>query len=76
MHPSCARFSQLVERYWRVAARAWRRFPVTFNQPQQAALATLFLRIHEYGYLINEIFAGLWLFPFGILVFRSVFLPA
>jgi hypothetical protein len=25
--------------------------------------------------VINEIFAGLWLFPFGILVFRSVFLP-
>ena len=50
-------------------------FLSAFNQPQQAALATLFLRIHEYGYLINEIFAGLWLFPFGILVFRSVFLP-
>ena len=50
-------------------------FLSAFNQPQQAALATLFLRIHEYGYLVNEIFAGLWLFPFGILVFRSVFLP-
>jgi len=50
-------------------------FLSAFNQPQQAALATLFLRIHEYGYVINEIFAGLWLFPFGVLVFRSVFLP-
>jgi len=50
-------------------------FLSAFNQPQQAALATLFLRIHEYGYVINEIFAGLWLFPFGILVFRSVILP-
>jgi hypothetical protein len=50
-------------------------FLSAFNQPQQAALATLFLRIHEHGYVINEIFAGLWLFPFGILVFRSVFLP-
>ena len=50
-------------------------FLSAFDQPQQAALATLFLRIHEYGYVINEIFAGLWLFPFGILVFRSVFLP-
>jgi len=39
-------------------------FLSAFNQPQQAALATLFLRIHEYGYLINEVFAGLWLsFP-------------
>ena len=50
-------------------------FLSAFNQPQQAALATLFLRIHEYGYVINEIFSGLWLFPFGILVLRSVFLP-
>ena len=50
-------------------------FLSAFNQPQQAALVTLFLRIHEYGLVINEIFAGLWLFPFGILVFRSVFLP-
>jgi hypothetical protein len=46
-----------------------------FNPPQQAALATLFLRVHAYGLLINEIFAGLWLLPFGILVFRSVFIP-
>jgi hypothetical protein len=50
-------------------------FLSAFDQPQQAALATLFLRIHDYGYVINEIFAGLWLFPFGILVFRSAFLP-
>jgi hypothetical protein len=46
-----------------------------FGRPQQAAMATLFLRIHDHGSLINEIFAGLWLFPFGILVFRSMFLP-
>lgn len=46
-----------------------------FGKPQQAALATLFLRIHDHGFLINEIFAGLWLFPFGLLVFRSMFLP-
>jgi hypothetical protein len=45
------------------------------DRPQQAALATLFLRLHDHGFLINEIFAGLWLFPFGILVFRSRFLP-
>jgi hypothetical protein len=50
-------------------------FLSAFSPPQQAALATLFLRVHEYGLLINEIFAGLWLFPFGILVFRSVFIP-
>jgi hypothetical protein len=50
-------------------------FLSAFGQPQQAALAMLFLRVHDYGSLINEIFAGLWLLPFGVLVFRSVFLP-
>ena len=45
------------------------------GKPQQDTLAMLFLRVHDYGYLINEVFAGLWLFPFGLLVFRSVFLP-
>jgi uncharacterized protein DUF4386 len=50
-------------------------FVSLFDKPQQAALAALFLRIHDHGFLINEIFAGLWLFPFGLLVFRSGFLP-
>jgi hypothetical protein len=50
-------------------------FVSLFEKPQQAALAALFLRIHDHGFLINEIFAGLWLFPFGLLVYRSEFLP-
>jgi hypothetical protein len=50
-------------------------FLSVFEKPRQAALAMLFLRVHDHGYLVNEIFAGLWLFPFGILVFRSLFLP-
>jgi hypothetical protein len=35
----------------------------------------LLLRIYDHGFLVNEIFAGLWLFPFGLLVFRPAFLP-
>jgi len=50
-------------------------FLSVFDNPQRAALAMLFLRVHDHGYLVNEIFAGLWLFPFGALVFRSLFLP-
>lgn len=50
-------------------------FVSLFDRPQQAAVAALFLRIHDHGFLINEIFAGLWLFPFGLLVLRSGFLP-
>jgi len=50
-------------------------FVSLFDKPQQAALAALFLRIHDHGFLITEAFAGLWLFPFGLLVVRSGFLP-
>ena len=50
-------------------------FVSLFEKPQQAALAALFLRIHDHGFLISQIFAGLWLFPFGLLVIKSGFLP-
>ena len=34
-----------------------------------------FVRLHGQGFLVNEIFSGLWLFPLGLLVLRSGFLP-
>lgn len=50
-------------------------FLSTFDKPQRDAFAMLFLRLHHYGDLANEIFWGLWLLPFGLLVYRSRFLP-
>jgi hypothetical protein len=50
-------------------------FLTVFEKPQRDALAMLFLRLHSHGVFIDEIFWGLWLFPFGLLVFRSGFLP-
>ena len=50
-------------------------FLAVFDKPQRDALAYLFVRLHSQGILINEIFWGLWLFPFGLLVSRSGFLP-
>lgn len=35
----------------------------------------LFLRLYDYGILVAEVFWGLWLIPFGALVFRSGFMP-
>lgn len=46
-----------------------------FNPPQRNALAMLFLNLHSQGFVIAEIFWGLWLFPLGLLVYRSGFLP-
>ena len=42
---------------------------------QVAAQVTFFLRLHNYGLVINQIFWGLWLFPIGVLVMRSGFIP-
>jgi hypothetical protein len=50
-------------------------FLTAFDKPQRDALGMLFIRLHSQGIFINEIFWGLWLFPFGLLVFRSGFLP-
>ena len=46
-----------------------------FDKPQREALAMLFLQLHFHGFMVAQIFWGLWLFPFGILVIRSGFLP-
>ena len=50
-------------------------FLTAFDKPQRDALGMLFIRLHSQGIFINEIFWGLWLFPFGLLVFHSGFLP-
>ncbi|PYI99583.1 MAG: DUF4386 domain-containing protein [Verrucomicrobia bacterium] len=49
-------------------------FLSVFGQSQREALAMLFLDLHRYGFVVGWIF-GLWLFPFGVLVFKSGFLP-
>jgi Domain of unknown function (DUF4386) len=50
-------------------------FLTVIDKPQRDALAYLFLRLQNQGIFMNEIFWGLWLFPFGLLVYRSGFLP-
>ena len=39
------------------------------------SLAYLFLNLHDAGNMVAQIFWGLWLFPFGICVIRSGFIP-
>jgi len=50
-------------------------FLSVIDKTQRDALGMLFVRLHSQGTFINELFWGLWLFPFGLLVFRSGFLP-
>lgn len=46
-----------------------------FSRPQLDALAYVFVRLHSQGITVASIFWGLWLFPFGLLVIRSGFIP-
>jgi hypothetical protein len=50
-------------------------FLSVFERPQLDALAYLFLRLHDHGLIVASIFWGLWLFPLGMLVIRSGFIP-
>ncbi len=47
----------------------------TLAPEQLQDLAMMFLKIHGYGLSMLEIFMGLWLIPFGLLVYKSGFIP-
>jgi hypothetical protein len=51
------------------------KFLAVFDKPQRDALATLFLQADRERVLVSMVFWGLWLFPLGLLVYRSGFLP-
>jgi hypothetical protein len=47
----------------------------TFGISQRQDLAMLFFKINDYGSIVLETFWGLWLLPFGLLVYKSKFIP-
>lgn len=46
-----------------------------FEPAQLNALVMTFLDLHQAGYMIAQVFFGLWLLPLGYLIYRSGFLP-
>src|SRR6266852_2512179 len=50
-------------------------FLSVFETRQLDALAYVIVRLHGQGFVVAQIFWGVWLFPFGILVIRSGFIP-
>jgi hypothetical protein len=50
-------------------------FLSVFDEPQRIALMRLFLNLRGAGFDVAGIFWGLWLFPLGLLVYRSGFIP-
>jgi hypothetical protein len=49
--------------------------PAAFSEAQRNARMMASLDSYDNGILVAEIFWGLWLFPLGLLIFRSGFLP-
>jgi Domain of unknown function (DUF4386) len=50
-------------------------YAASFGALGSNALALLLLDIHHYGFLIAQIFFGLWLVPFGYLAYKSAMFP-
>ncbi|MDG1529655.1 MAG: DUF4386 domain-containing protein [Polaribacter sp.] len=50
-------------------------FLQVFNTEQLNSLALVFINLYEYGISVVGIFWGLWLFPFGMLIIKSKFIP-
>ena len=51
------------------------KYAAGFGQAQSSEFVLLFTNIQSNGFDIQELFWGLWLFPYGWLVFKSGFLP-
>lgn len=45
------------------------------NTAQSGSLTMFFLEMHKNGYMIAQIFFGLWLLPLGYLVYKSGYFP-
>jgi len=50
-------------------------FLSVLDKPQREGLAMLCIHLNDLGTHLSEVFWGLWLFPLGLLVYRSGFLP-
>ena len=50
-------------------------YAAVFQPAQLQALAMTFLELQKQGGSIGQIFWGLWLFPLGLLVYKSNFIP-
>lgn len=58
-----------------VASGADDDFLSVFDKPQRDALVMVFLRLRHYQIVAAEILWGLWLFPMGVLAYKSGFVP-
>jgi hypothetical protein len=65
----------LLNQYTALSLAMGEEYPAAFGSNGSAALAGLFADMHASGYLIAQMFFGLWLVPLGYLVYRSGYFP-
>ena len=73
--PACIDFFNIVNDAAALILVRGADFLSVFDKPQRDALAMLFLGLHGQEIVGAEILWGMWLFPLGLLVYRSRFLP-
>jgi Domain of unknown function (DUF4386) len=68
-------FANTINQLGALIALSGADFLSVFEKLELDAIAYLFIRLNSWGIQIIQIFWGLWLFPFGLLVYRSGFIP-
>lgn len=46
-----------------------------FSAQQRESLALFFFNLYQEGYIIGQIFFSLWVFPLGVLIYKSMAIP-
>jgi hypothetical protein len=65
----------LLHQYTALSLATGETYASTFGSAGSDALTGLFADMHAAGYLIAQMFFGLWLLPLGYLVYRSGYFP-
>jgi hypothetical protein len=65
----------LLNQYVALSVATGDEYTSTFGSAGSDALTGLFADMHAAGYLIAQLFFGLWLLPLGYLVYRSGYFP-
>ncbi len=68
-------FANTINQLGALIALSGADFLSVFEKPELDAVAYLFIRLNSWRIQIIQIFWGLWLFPFGLLVYKSGFIP-
>lgn len=67
--------ANMLNHYAALMAATDSSFAAAFTDAQSDSLVLMFLDLHKYGYLVAQVFFGLWLLPLGYLAYKSGLFP-